>query len=58
MRSITVLPEEIKILMSAVLGAHDRISGLFLLNPEDAQNRRSLAKILREVAMMGIAVLE
>jgi hypothetical protein len=49
MRSITVLPEEVKILMFAFLGSHYRISGLFLLNPEDAQNRRNLAKIFREV---------
>ena len=58
MRSITVLPEEVKISMSAFLGSHDRISGLFLLNPEDAQNRRSLAKYFKKVAITGIEVLQ
>jgi hypothetical protein len=32
--------------VSVFLGSHDRISGLFLLNPGEAQNRHSLAKIL------------
>ena len=39
------------------MGFSDRISGLFLLNPEDAQNRRSLAKNFKKVAITGSEVL-
>jgi hypothetical protein len=44
--------------MSAFLGSHDRISGLFLLNPENVRNRRNLKNISKEVAIMGIEVPE